>query len=164
MDHALILPPDKGDRGGFPAGRDSLAFIPYDPRLLEKSRENRKNMPSPERRIWNRLLRDKQLQGFKFLRQKPLDRFIVDFYCAELLLAIEIDGDSHAEQKDYDELRTLRLNEYGIRVIRYTNHEVMSNLEGVYEDLVKNIFVRKNSLIKSPETETPPAPLIRGEF
>lgn len=121
-------------------------------------------MPIPERRIWNRLFRDKQLQGLKFLRQKPLDRFIVDFYCAELLLAIEIDGDSHTEQKEYDQIRTLRLNEYGVYVIRYTNREVMENLEGVYTDLVKKVLARKNSLIKSHETETPPTPLIRGEF
>ncbi len=77
--------------------------------------------------------------GYKFLRQKPIADFIVDFYCPELRLAIEIDGDSHAEFADHDAERTAVLNALGISVIRYTNDEVMKNLEGVYEDLMRRI-------------------------
>ena len=76
---------------------------------------------------------------YKFLRQKPIADFIVDFYCAELRLAIEIDGDSHAESREYDVGRTAVLNALGIRVVRYTNDEVMKNLEGVYDDLARRV-------------------------
>ena len=79
------------------------------------------------------------LSDYKFLRQKPIADFIVDSYCAELHLAIEIDGDSHAEAAEYDSARTATLNAHGILVIRYTNDEVMHNLEGVYDDLVRRI-------------------------
>ena len=81
--------------------------------------------------------------NLKFTRQKPLDEYIVDFYCAELMLAIEIDGDTHAGQKQYDKDRTKNLNKFGIEIIRYTNAEVLSNLEGVYQDLYKRISARK---------------------
>ena len=86
--------------------------------------------------MWNEVLRMRHLSDYKFLRQKPIGNFIVDFYCAELRLAIEIDGDSHAESPEYDATRTATLNAHGISVARYTNDEVMKNLEGVYDDLV----------------------------
>ncbi len=75
----------------------------------------------------------------KFVRQKPLDEYIVDFYCSEYMLAVEIDGDSHGEQEEYDQQRTERLNALGVTVIRYTNEEVMTNIAGVYEDLKKQV-------------------------
>jgi len=137
-----------------PLVRGGQGFIPYDPRLVEKARENRKRPTEPERRMWNQILSNKRLAGYKFLRQKPLDRFIVDFYCQKLALVIEIDGDSHSEQKEYDRLRSARLAEFGIQVIRYTNREVMENIEGVFKDLMRRI--------EQLRTETPPAPLIRG--
>lgn len=82
------------------------------------------------------MLKSKQFQNYKFHRQKPLDNFIVDFYCPELMLAIEIDGDSHAKQEEYDLLRSGKLNAYGINVVRYTNDDILFNIEGVYQDLV----------------------------
>lgn len=89
--------------------------------------------------MWLELLQGKKFQGLKFSRQKPIDEYIVDFYCSEYLLAIEIDGDSHAEQKEYDQSRTEKLNTLGVIVIRYTNEEVINNIQGVYEDLKKRI-------------------------
>ena len=85
------------------------------------------------------MLANKRLNNLKFTRQKPLDKYIVDFYSAELMLAIEIDGDTHADQEQYDKRRTENLNKYGVEVIRYTNAEVLNNLEGVYQDLCKRI-------------------------
>ena len=70
---------------------------------------------------------------------KPLDRYIVDFYCAELMLAIKIDGDSHNARGRYDEARTRRLNALGVEVVRYANAEVMNNVEGVCVDLQKRL-------------------------
>lgn len=127
-------PPDQGDLGG---------FIPYNTALKERARKLQKNMTVAEKKIWNEVLSRKQFENLKFLRQKPLDNFIVDFYCSKLLLVIEIDGDSHAEQLEYDEERTKKLEKFGIKVIRYTNDEIMNNISGVYDDLLIRIKNRQ---------------------
>ena len=114
-------------------------FFSYNQTLTARARENRKNPTPAEKKLWYEVLQNGRLSGFKFIRQKPLDEFIVDFYCASLMLAIEIDGDSHAEQAGYDEYRTHKLNALGVRVVRYTNADVMNNLEGVYADLVMQV-------------------------
>ncbi len=119
------------------------SFIPYNKNLTEKARKNRKNSTVAEKKMWYKILRNKEFENYKFIRQKPLDNFIVDFYCSELLFVIEIDGDSHVEQIDYDILRTKKLNSYGIEVVRYTNLEVINNLEGVYDDLKRKVAKRK---------------------
>jgi very-short-patch-repair endonuclease len=141
MQQHVKYPPDKGGKGG---------YIPYNPALTEKARENRKNPAPAESKLWFEVLQNKRFADLKFTRQKPLDEYIVDFYCAELMLAIEIDGDDHAEQIDYDNRRTSRLNQLGIEVIRYTNRDVLSNLDGVYSDLHEKIRLRQNKPPKSP--------------
>jgi very-short-patch-repair endonuclease len=89
---------------------------------------------SATRKLWSRL-RNRQLNGFKIRRQHPIDRFIIDFYCDEAKLCIEVDGDSHAEQIEYDQARTAYLNELGYAVIRFTNREVFSQCEGVLQQI-----------------------------
>jgi very-short-patch-repair endonuclease len=116
-----------------------LVFLKYDKRLTALARENRKTPTPAEALIWQKVLRSKQLEHHKFLRQKPIGPYIVDFYCAELRLVIEIDGDSHAEQADYDTQRTEYLNALGLRVIRYENRDVINNLPGIYEHLQTNL-------------------------
>jgi very-short-patch-repair endonuclease len=81
----------------------------------------------------------RQFAEYKFLRQKPLGGYIVDFYCSKLRLVIEIDGESHAETVEYDVERTKILEALGLTVVRYTNDEVMLNIAGVYEDLIQRI-------------------------
>ena len=71
---------------------------PYNPELKEKSRVNRKNMNKPEADLWYKVLSKRKLSGFRFNRQKPIENYIVDFYCAKLKLVIEVDGESHDEQ------------------------------------------------------------------
>ena len=94
------------------------------------SQRNRKNMTEAEKIIWDKVLsRDKT--GYRFLRQKPIDRFIFDFYCPKLLLVIEIDGGSHIKKKGTDELRDKFLKQIGITTIRFTNDEVVNNIEQV---------------------------------
>lgn len=115
------------------------AFLPYNKGLTARARENRNNHTMPESRIWNLVLRHRQFARYKFLRQKPFGNYIVDFYCSELRLVIEIDGDSHTETADYDAQRTAELQSLGLVVIRYTNNDVMHNIEGVYEDLWSRI-------------------------
>ncbi|MCK5412772.1 MAG: endonuclease domain-containing protein [Candidatus Pacebacteria bacterium] len=121
-------------------------FIPYNRNLTKKARENRKNPTKAEKKIWYEVLKNKEFNSYKFIRQKPLDNFIVDFYCSELLFAIEIDGDSHLEQIDYDKSRTKKLNQFGIKIVRYTNFEILDNIEGVYDDLKKRVEKRSVKL------------------
>ena len=123
-------------------------YIQYNPKLIEVARENRKNPTQAEKKLWLKILKGKQFENYKFLRQKPLDNFIADFYCAELLLIIEIDGDSHAKQREYDTLRSEKLEAHGIKVVRYTNDDVLSNIEGVYQDLKKRIKEIKMMLLE----------------
>ena len=125
--------PDKGRKGG---------YIPYNNTLTQKARENRKNPTPAEQKLWYKVMQNKRLHNLKFTRQKPLTEYIVDFYCAELMLVIEIDGDTHARQKEYDKDRTKNLNKHGAEVIRYTNADVLNNLEEVYQDLHKRISAR----------------------
>jgi very-short-patch-repair endonuclease len=122
---------------------DYPKYIPYDKTLVEKGRANRRNPTAAEKKMWNEVLRNREFKNLKFTRQKPLDRHIVDFYCSEILLVIEIDGDSHAGNEAYDRLRSERLGTFGITVLRYTNVEVMKNLEGVYQDLSEKVEALK---------------------
>jgi very-short-patch-repair endonuclease len=118
---------------------DKFKYLPYKRHLVELARQNRSNLSPAEKKIWYEVLCRKQFKGYKFTRQKPIADFIVDFYCSKLQLVIEIDGDSHAESKEYDEVRTKMLNQYGLRVLRYSNRDVLNNIEGVYQDLMQTI-------------------------
>ncbi len=111
-------------------------FIPYNQKLLQRARENRKNPTQAEKRMWDEILSHKSFQKYKFTRQKPIDNFVVDFYCPQLRLVIEIDGESHLESKEYDQARTEVLSHYGLHVVRYANDHVLNNIESVYEDLL----------------------------
>jgi very-short-patch-repair endonuclease len=108
------------------------------PAILNRARELRQPQTPAEEKLWY-WLRDSQLEGLKFRRQHPLGRFIVDFYCAEKKLVIEVDGDTHftPEQMEYDAARTEWLEEQGLRVARVTNDEVMENLDAVLEWIAK---------------------------
>jgi very-short-patch-repair endonuclease len=107
------------------------------PFMITRARELRRNMTPAERRLW-RVLRTEQLDGFHFRRQDPTERYVVDFVCAKANLGIEIDGDTHAEQEDYDAARTRWLNEHKeYRVIRFSNWDVMRNIEGVVDTILE---------------------------
>ncbi|MDO4271671.1 MAG: endonuclease domain-containing protein [Candidatus Saccharibacteria bacterium] len=98
------------------------------------ARNLRKNMMLEERILWYQYLRT---CGVRFLRQKPIDSYIVDFYCPKLKLAIELDGSQHYQDKglDCDKERSVVLSKYGIKVIRIPNNEIKSNFKGVCEYL-----------------------------
>ena len=112
--------------------------LPYNPKLVEKAKELRQNPTPAEKKLWRGYLRTFPL---RILRQRPIDRFIVDFYCAALKLVIEIDGDSHFtdEGQVYDLERTGILAGYGLKVIRFTNDEVMKDFEGVCCNIAEQI-------------------------
>jgi len=100
------------------------------------ARDNRKKLTKSETRLWYEYLSKRPL-GFKFLKQKPIGRFIADFYCSEILLVIEIDGGSHIGRENYDEGRDLKMSRRGIKTIRYTDRQVMNDLKTV----IKNIEI-----------------------
>ena len=100
----------------------------------QTARRLRRNQTDAERKLWFRL-RDRRLGGWKFRRQFPIDRFIVDFCCADARLIVELDGGQHAVQAEADAQRTKLLEAMGYLVLRYWNNDVMSNLDGVLEDI-----------------------------
>ena len=98
------------------------------------ARRLRRNQTDAERAVWFRL-RDRRLGGWKFRRQFPIDRFIVDFFCADAHLIVELDGGQHAMQAAADAQRTKTLEAMGYMVLRYWNNDVMQNIDGVVEDI-----------------------------
>jgi very-short-patch-repair endonuclease len=99
--------------------------------MTKRARTLRHDLTRAERRLWYALRRD-QLNGFSFRRQHPVGSFVLDFYCSAARLAIELDGGQHNEEtRRYDEQRSHWLAAKGIRVVRFWNNEVLSNLEGV---------------------------------
>ena len=107
-------------------------------KLFEFSKVLRKTATETEDVLWQSLRR-KQLNGFKFRRQHPLDKYIADFYCHDAQLVVEVDGEIHntEENKEYDKGRSYELKELGITVIRFTNEEVTENL-----NMVLNVIKR----------------------
>jgi very-short-patch-repair endonuclease len=108
-----------------------------------RARELRRVSTLGERRLWE-CLRDRRLQGLKFRRQQPLHGYILDFYCAEYRLVVELDGTIHQdpEQREYDAYRNERLRERGLTVLRFTNREVEQSLEAVLGRIVLAAGVR----------------------
>lgn len=102
------------------------------------ARKNRLNLTSPEKKIWQQILSRKQT-GYKFLRQHPISHYIPDFYCRELKLIIEIDGDSHSSQEEYDLKRTACFETRNLKVMRFTNRDVLYNIEGVEQIILQKI-------------------------
>lgn len=106
------------------------------PNKTQRAQALRNGMPGAERKLWAKL-KGKQVGGFRFRRQHPVGVYILDFYCPEVRLCIELDGDQHAEAQAIkrDQTRTSFLEQKGICVIRFWNAEVFENLEGVVETI-----------------------------
>ena len=124
--------------------RTKIGNLKYLEDLRKLSRDNRKKPTESEKLFW-KLLNYKKL-NLKFLRQKPIGRFILDFYCSKLLLAIEIDGDSHDCKFNYDRGRDLYLEQRGIVTIRFKNEDVLNNIQKVRKELLEIIDQRKEKL------------------
>jgi len=103
----------------------------------ERARELRRNQTLFEAKLWA-MLRDNRI-GPAFRRQHPVGPFILDFYCPDLKLGIEVDGAQHFEQQAYDARRTRYLNAKGIHVIRFTNGDVLKGMEAVSEIIAREI-------------------------
>ncbi len=99
-----------------------------------RASELRKNTTEAEKVLWHQL-RNRKVENLKFRRQHPVDIFILDFYCHEKRLAIEVDGEIHLneDQMEWDKNRTFELKEFGIRILRFTNGEIINDTENVIE-------------------------------
>ncbi len=113
-------------------------FTGYDKKLKSRADELRKNMTQQEWNLWYFYLRNHRL---KWYRQRIIDRFIVDFYCHAAKLVIEIDGKQHYTEQGivYDTERTQVLQGYGLKVLRYTNQQLVDNFQEICWDIEKNL-------------------------
>ena len=121
----------------------------YNKNLKPLAAELRKNMTDAERLLWSKVRR-KQLKGLQFYQQKIINDYIVDFYCHEEKLVIEIDGGQHyTEEKIKTDIeRDQNLKELGLKVLRYSNLDVLKNIEGVLEDIYQKTNPPKSPFAK----------------
>ncbi len=117
--------------------------LPFDPETLEFIRQRRRNSTEPEQLVWS-FLRDRRVHGQKFRRQKALGPYLLDFYCHELKLAVELDGSQHNEPQHTrrDELRDAFVASKGITTLRYWNHDVLARMETVLHDIWNHVSER----------------------
>lgn len=118
-------------------------YIPHHPAKLPEdirnwAREMRGRMTDAEALLWM-LLRNRRIAGAKFRRQHPAGRYILDYYCVEQKLAIELDGGQHGEAADYDQHRDNWLHSHGIRVLRFWNNQMLAETEAVMEVIYRAV-------------------------
>jgi very-short-patch-repair endonuclease len=114
--------------------------IHYNKNLKQYARQLRNNSTKAEIKLWQ-YLKGKQIMGYDFHRQKPIDNYIVDFFCNKIMLSIEVDGYTHSIEKVFEKdiQKVQKLNELGITVLRFSDEEVMENIEGVIEGIKNHI-------------------------
>ena len=115
-------------------------------RNIELARRLRKDQTDAEQKLWS-LLRNRQLYEVKFRRQFPIDSYIIDFYTPKYKLGIEADGGQHYEEtgKIQDEIRERALAKYGIKILRFSDRDILTNIDGVYENIERTICEIRNS-------------------
>jgi very-short-patch-repair endonuclease len=106
--------------------------------IEEAAKQLRKSLTPSEKQLWQ-ALRGGKLAGLKFRRQHPVGNFILDFYCPAYKLVIEVDGEVHTNQADYDSHRTAQLETHGYRVLRFQNEAVTHHLETVLSKIIQTI-------------------------
>jgi adenine-specific DNA-methyltransferase len=112
---------------------------------IDRCRVLRRNQTEAEKKLWD-ILRNRQLAGVKFRRQFPIGQYIVDFYSSEYKLGIEADGGQHYEDRgrQQDELRTKELANLGVKILRFSNLDILNNIEGVYQVIQEAIKDNNN--------------------
>jgi very-short-patch-repair endonuclease len=103
--------------------------------MFERSKLLRQRSTPEERTLWA-ILRNRKLANYKFRRQHNLGFFVADFYCPQVKLVIEIDGENHRDQKDYDDQRTIELEGKDYKVLRFTNVQVRESIDKVLEQIL----------------------------
>ena len=127
-------------------------MLPYNKNLKEPSRQLRKDMTEAEKLFWSKI-RKKQLKGVQFYRQKIIGDYIVDFYCPQVMLVIEIDGSQHYQEEglEKDEVRDAYLQALRLTILRFTNREVLTNMAGVLKTVYDYL-----------QTNSPQSPFSKG--
>ncbi len=112
--------------------KKKLNFVPYNPKLKILARNLRNNSTKAEILLWH-YLKGKQIKGYDFHRQKPVDNYILDFFCPNLMLGIELDGYSHNfdEIVEKDMKKELKMKKLGIAILRFDDSEVMDDMDNV---------------------------------
>lgn len=131
---------------GRPGGVD---FVEYNSGLIEYAQENRNNPTKVEQVFWHSVLKKKQFLWYRFRRQKVISSFILDFYCSELLLWIELDGWYHDDRIDYDRYRDAEIYKKGILVVRFRNEDIEKNLGWIVSELEEIVRERKFVILHS---------------
>jgi very-short-patch-repair endonuclease len=116
--------------------------------IEQAARILRKNMTPAEDVLW-KALNNRQIEGFRFRRQHPMGRFILDFYCPQLKLAIEVDGDIHNEQQEYDQNRDQKLQEFGCYILRFSNHQILLDLPNVIKKITQITKTLSHPILES---------------
>jgi very-short-patch-repair endonuclease len=132
-------------------------IIPYNPKLKEIARKLRKNSTFSEVLLWQKI--KGRALNYEFHRQVPIDEFIVDFYCHELMLAIEIDGKSHENKYEYDLMRQKKLEDLGVRFVRFNDLDVKKDIVNI----IRSLEITIHELEVSLQVKTSPNPLQRGK-
>lgn len=119
-----------------------FTMLPYNNKLKQYSRELRRNMTDAERFLWSKV-RMRQLNGYQFYRQRIIENYIVDFFCPRAKLVIELDGGQHyyGEMVESDTKRDNDLRKLGLKVLRFTDTDVLNNIDGVVESILENMKV-----------------------
>ena len=115
---------------------ENKLFLNDDSVLQTRAKNLRQNMSKAETRLWHHL-RAGRLNGYKFRRQQPMGNYIVDFVCVTPKLIIEADGGQHAEQAEYDQARSLYLNDLGFTVLRFWNDEILRQTDEVLAEILR---------------------------
>ena len=105
---------------------------------IANARRLRQERTDAEQKLWS-ILRGRKLDGWKFRRQVPIDRYFADFVCMDARLVIELDGGQHSEQVEYDEARTKVLEACGYRVLRFWNSQVLTSSDGVVQTILHEL-------------------------
>src|SRR6266487_2066801 len=131
-------------------------IIPYSPQLKERARELRRKMSLAEILLWKRL-KGKQLCGYDFDRQRPVGRRIVDFYCKELKLAVDVDGSVHDFTRKEDDRRQREIESLGVTLLRFWNYDVKNDIRSVLKRI--EVWIRNEELRRGwPRREAGPKP------
>ncbi|PAX51939.1 endonuclease domain-containing protein [Brunnivagina elsteri] len=119
----------------------------------DKRKQLRNNMTTAENILWGKI-KGKQIETCKFRRQYSVNQFVIDFYCPELKLAIEIDGESHFQDDaiKYDKERQVLIESIGVQFLRFNNNEVYNNLDGVLEVITEKVQILRSTLPSFPLT------------
>ena len=146
-----VLPSPSGRGAGGEGGKP-----PIPPDILTHARSLRRRQTDAEQFLWG-LLRDRRFAGRKFRRQHPIGRYILDFYCHERRLAVELDGGQHNEEeaRSRDDRRSRFLREQGVRVVRFWNHDVLLRTDSALESLWDEVHGDVGTSVPSPQTPLP---------